>query len=203
MELHYEYPYEGQQCNSGFLDSLRAAAPELKFPLLGRSGSSGQKQWVFPDLQFTCQRSVSGWTFSLIMGEDFTTSCSVEITTWRPVESIPSPSEYERVSTTADNVRYITSVDGPLYKYELTNPIQVEPGDIVGIEKSTTFCSNPANFDNIRSLNVSQSESTVLSYMRSTEETRFILDPDIVAPVTGIIPLLKPVYGQFNLTCVV
>ena len=108
------------------------------------------------------------------------------------------------MSTTDRNTRSIaassSSFDfgGQVYTFELVNPVQVEPGDIVGIE-TELLCPNSNNFDNIRSVNVSGSDSDVLSYRRSTVSTLYTLNP-LTTTTQPVIPLLIPVYGQFDLS---
>ena len=189
----------GDHCTTGFLESLRVPQDQL-IPLLEREGRELGEQWIFPDLHFICPGRVSKWNFSLIMGEDFTTSCSIDFTTWRVVENSRFPREYRRITTTAGNIQSISSfeLDGPLYTYELRNPMPVEPGDIVGIAMGST-CINPENFDNIRSLNDSVGNPDALSYRGLLWGTRFILDfSETTKEEFGIIPLLIPVYGQLT-----
>ena len=133
---------------------------------------------------------------------NFENSCSVAITTWRQDTSGGFSNLYTRVSTTKFNVRYITPVtssfalDESLHNYELTNPIQVQPGDFVGIETEFS-CTPPDNFDNILSLNVSESNTNMLSYRRSFGGTQFfLLNSTSTMAVNGIIPILMPVFGQ-------
>ena len=191
----------GQRCTSGFLDTLSGnIGPQTQLvPLLGEQDQQTNEQWIFPNLQFTCQGRLTKWTFRGVKGENFETSCSVDIKTWRRLDRFSSYAiEYEQVSATGANVRYITfSSDESVFIYELIKPVQVQQGDIVGISKGV-LCRSSDNFDNVLSLNISWSNSTNLSYRRYSGRTRFFLESPFIATKDDLVPLVIPVFGKFN-----
>lgn len=184
-------------CTNGFLESLLSISEGRLVPLLGRHDSGlRREQWIFPGLRFSCPGTLTGWTISLIKGADFDTSCPIHITTWRPDSDISTL--YTRISTTRLNIENTTrSLNQSLYTFELYGPAIVEPGDIVGVETEFT-CDTPENIDNIRSLNVSESNLEVLSYRSSFSGTTFFADPMSTSAMSDLIPLLVPAFGQFN-----
>ena len=108
----YQYVYDriyliGQLtiCTRGFLDINQSVAEDRQIPLLGREGLNvlRQEQWIFPTIQFTCHARVTGWRFIGVKGTNFTTSCSVQFTTWRQ-DASSSTNTYRQVSTTEGNV---------------------------------------------------------------------------------------------------
>ena len=186
----------GQRCTSGFLNNLNRNIHLT--PLLARQGRQLNEQWIFPSLQFTCPGSITRWTFRGVKGENFETSCSVEFTTWRRLDTFRNNIEYQQISTTRENIDKIAlTLNESLFTYELTDPVQVQPGDIFGIEKGV-FCASPENFDNILSQNISGSNSTTLSYRRSSGGRQFSLDSFSGVIEDDLIPLVMPVFGQFE-----
>lgn len=191
----------GQRCTSGFLDTLSENnGPQTQLvPLLGGKDRQTNEQWIFPNLRFTCQGRLTKWTFRGVKGENFETSCSVDIKTWRQLDRSSSyATEYEQVDATDKNVRRLTfGRDESVFIYELIKPVQVQPGDIVGISKSV-LCRSPDNFDNILSLNISWSNSTNISYRRYSGGTQFFLESPFTVIEDDLVPLVMPVFGKFN-----
>ena len=186
-------------CARGFPDITRpdSASRNQLIPLLGRKGRDvlEDEQWIFPTLEFTCKGKVAGWAFIGMKGTNFTTSCSVRITTWRRDASSDVTNAYRRLTTTEGNTRTI-SVRDSLFTYELKNPVTVRPGDILGIEKGI-FCTLPQNFDNIMSLNMSEMDTTPSSFHRSSRGVLFSVDESSSSPESNLVPLAMPIIGEF------
>ena len=102
------------------------------------------------------------------------------------------------MSATDENLRYLTfSLDESVFTYELTRPVEVQPGDIVGISKGV-LCRSSDNFDNILSLNISWSNSTDISYRGFYGGTRFFLESPFRATENDLVPFIMPVFGKCN-----
>ena len=79
--------------------------------------------------------------------------------------------------------------------YELTSPVQIEPGDIVGIEQESNFCSY-TGLGNILSLDLSSTDKISQSYRQSEVQPNF--------RATYLVPLIQPVIGKIvNHECMV
>lgn len=86
---------------------------------------------------------------------------------------------------------------GSVFAYELARPVQVQPGDIVGVESASRTCGNFYVFNNILSLNVSgNSSASSLSYMQSGTQTTFFLESPQVSHKRDYLPLLDAVMGK-------
>ena len=120
-------------------------------------GGDGPEQWIFPRMTFTCQGLLTTWIFRGFGGRDD----ELQLTTWRPDPLIDT---FRRVSRTNSSVANVTvSENGSVFTYELNSPLQIEPGDIVGIE---VVSNSPRNTKNILSLDVTDKGKGFLSYMR-------------------------------------
>ena len=146
-------------------------------------------------MRFTCSGLLTTWIFRGVPGLNVAESCRVQLATWRLDSRNTFITEYKRVSTTEGNTASITE-DESFFRYELTRPVQVEPGDTVGVEMAT-FCGISIHFDNIFSLNVSGSGQTFSSYWRGYSSTSFQLE--FTAEMEqDFIPLIQAITGQFN-----
>ena len=191
-----------QRCTNGTLDPLNVESydPNRLVPLLGRHGNVGREQWIFPRLQFTCYGTLTKWIYRGVPSLDQATPiCRVELETWRLDNTSTSSIIYQRLNTTARNTAGITQ-DGPILTYELASPVQVQPGDIVGVEQGSS-CSigQILNFlDNVLSLNISGTNSTFLSYRNSEPGSMFFLQPLIgtIDREEDYIPLIQPIVGK-------
>ena len=169
--------------------------PSRLVPLLGQNGSSGPEQWIFPNPQFTCNGMLTRWIIRGVPGQVTPTQaipCSVELGTWR---LDTTNTFYERLSTTEGNTATLTQA-GQIFTYELDSPVQIKPGDIVGVELGLS-CSLSETFDNILSLNVSGTGSSFLSYRRQTFGSTFFLQSSI-ATEQDYIPLVQAVVGKLT-----
>ena len=187
----------GQSCTTGFLNLLgEDATPSSPLvPLLRRRETFGPEQWIFPEMRFTCSGLLTTWIFRGIPGLSVVESCRVHLTTWRLDSRNTFATEYERVSTTERNTASVTE-DESFFTYELAKPVQVEPGDIVGVELDT-FCGTSVAFDNILSVNVSGSGQTFSSYWRVSSSRSFHLEFSAEME-QDFIPLIQAITGQFN-----
>ena len=104
---------------------------------------------------------------------------------------------YEQRSTTERSTVTVTiTQDGQKFTYELSSPVLVEPGDIVGVELGR-FCAPFEDLDNVLSLNISGTGSSFLSYRKDGSGTRFFLPSTSVTPQQDFVPLIEAVVGEF------
>ena len=146
-------------------------------------------------MQFTCSASITTWNFRGIPGQNVDEACRVHLTTWRrdPVNVLAT--QYERTSTTEGNTAKF-NVNGLISTYMLATPVQVEPGDIVGIETGTS-CGPSQPFGNIQSINISGSVQPFSSFRRKSGTTTFNLNSSDVVMEQDYIPLIQDTIGQF------
>ena len=134
--------------------------PNGLVPLIGQhteiDDPSGE-QWIFPTLQFTCYGTLTKWIFAGVPGQP-TTSCKVELETWRRDTLSTIPTVYERISTT-ERSKVTVTLDGQIFTYEPTSTVLVEPGDIVGIGLGH-LCALSECFDNIVLMSVGLAQVT-------------------------------------------
>ena len=193
----------GKRCTDGLWGPQDKVSGHFNFqsadliPLLGRSGQGldyGLEQWIFPDLKFTCQGRVTQWVFK---GEGSAqSSCRVQLATWR-LSIDPRFLVYGRVSTTQDNIARVRVTNGSIFTYELTTPVPVQPGDIVGIEIPST-CGLFEIYNNVLSLNVTNTSSTKssFSYSRFESGSVFQLESPLTHHQEGYHPLVEAVIGE-------
>ena len=77
----------------------------------------------------------------------------------------------------------------------LATPVQVEPGDIVGIETGT-LCDPSQPSDNIQSLNI-RMNGRFKSFRRNSGTTTFNLDVSTTIMERHFIPLIQDIIGEF------
>ena len=186
------FSVSGQNCtNNAFLDPLNVDSYDASrlVPLLGRHETFGREQWIFFDLQFTCRGTLIKWMFRGLPDQDI----GVEITTWRLNTQTNFFTSYDRVSTTERNAGRPTR-NGAVFTYELLSPVEVLPGDVVGVEMG--FIGFGGTSNNIIALNISGSGSNALSYRTSGSGPSFILQSVSNVREQDIIPLLQAVVGQ-------
>ena len=146
-------------------------------------------------MQFTCRTKFIKWNFRGIPGQNVPESCRVHLTTWRLDKANILATQYERTSTTEGNTaRYFEN--GPIFTYLLATPVQVEPGDIVGIETGTS-CGPSQPFGNIQSMNISGRVQPFISFRRKSGTTTFNLNSSDVVMERDYIPLIQDTIGQF------
>ncbi len=166
-------------------------------PLLGQYRGDGVEQWIFPSLQFTCSGNVTKWRFRVPSTSAQIPSSSqrrINIGTWRQ-DTTSSTILYRRQSTTA-SLRYRITYNNQIITYELASPVQVEPGDIVGIEQQagSAFSSScnfySGDFGNILSLvkDLSSTDTISQSYRHSVVQSNF--------RATYLVPFIQPVIGK-------
>ena len=106
-----------------------------------------------------------------------------------------------QVSTTEGNTAKTTESaenGGSLFTYELAMPIQVQPGDMVGVE---IFCPGiqPSDKLNILSLDVSESgSSSALAYKRSGSGSLLFLETSLIFREQNYLPLIEAVTGELR-----
>ena len=182
-----------QYCTDGIVDPQNED-PNGLVPLLGRFYVIRREQWIFPQLQFTCYGRLTRWIFRGVPGRDLAPPCRVELETWRLDNTSTFSTIYLRQSTTAGNTQRILQ-DGTLFTYVLASPVQVQPGDIVGVEQGTS-CSLSEFFDNILSRNISGTNSTFLSYRSSQPGSTFFFRISSTDREQDFIPLIEPIVGK-------
>lgn len=161
-------------------------------PLLGQYGRSTEEQWIFPSLRFTCSGRLIKWRFRAASqpNSGISRQCRINIATWR-LDASSSWTTYSRRTSTAGRLQRITtSNDGSIITYELASPVQVEPGDIVGIELQTnspSSCYRTAT-GNILSVDLSRADKTSRSYRHFEIHSNF--------RATYLVPFIQPVIGK-------
>lgn len=185
-----------QRCTDGIVDPRNVEDPNKLVPLLGQFYVIKQEQWIFPQFQFTCYGTLTRWIFRGVPARDLAPPCRVELETWQFDNSSTFSIMYQRQSTTAGNIQRILQ-DGPIFTYVLASPVQVQPGDIVGIEQGTS-CSSSLFFDNILSLNISGTTSTFQSYRNPHPSSTFNLRISSTDREQDFIPLIEPVVGKWT-----
>ena len=83
-----------------------------------------------------------------------------------------------------------------MFTYELISPVEVLPGDIVGVEMG--FISFGGTSNNVIALNISGSRSTSMSYRKSGGGPSFILQSTLNIRERDIVPLLQAVIGELH-----
>ena len=190
-----------QTCTSGFLDPLEE---DLNFntqkdivPLLGREEIYDTEQWIFPSMKFTCTGRITNWVFKGVpAGQNVPDECRVHLTTWR-LNSLSSSflARYTRMSTTEKNTAKVI-VDESFFTYELLTPVQIQPGDIVGVERGQA-CAPFGTPENIMSLNVSATEpmQSSQSYQRISTLSTFFIKSESTLTDDKLIPLIQAITG--------
>ena len=185
----------GQTCsNDAFLDPLNVESYNQSrlVPLLGRHETLGREQWIFLDLEFTCRGMLTKWIFRGLPDQDI----GVELATWRLNTRSNFFTSYDRVSTTERNAERPTR-NGAAFTYEFISPVEVLPGDTVGIEMG--FISFGGTSNNVIALNTSGSGSTSTSYRTSGGGPSFILQSPSNIRERDIVPLLQAVIGEIKI----
>ena len=184
----------GQTCSSdAFLDPKNVDSYDSSrlVPLLGRYETNGREQWIFFDLQFTCRGMLTKWIFRGLPDQDI----GVELTTWRLNTRSNFFTSYDQVSTTERNAG-MPIRSGAVFTYELISPVEVLPGDVVGVEMG--FISFGGTSNNIIALNTSWSGSTSRSYRTSGSGPSFVLQSPSNIRETDIVPFLQAVIGELK-----
>ena len=172
--------------------------PNRLVPLLRQhpeiSSLSGE-QWIFPNLQFICFGTLTRWIFTGVPGQPIT-SCRVELGTWRLDTSSTFNTTYKRISTTERSEATVIQ-DGQIFIYELSSPVFVEPGDIVGVELGH-FCAPFEDLDNFLSLNISGTGLSYLSYRKDGSGSIFSLRSSSITPEEDFVPLVQAIVGKLR-----
>ena len=188
-------------CTSGFLNPL---GEDLSFDirknivaLLGRGEMHDAEQWIFPNMKFTCAGRITNWIFRGVpAGRNVAEECRVHLTTWR-LDPLTSSfiTRYLRMSTTERNTAK-AMVDESFFTYELLRPVQIQPGDIVGVERGPD-CAPFGTPENIMSLNASAIESIQAHqiYGRASTRSTFFIEFDSTFMEDELIPLIQTVIG--------
>ena len=165
-------------------------------PLLGWDNSDTEsrrpEQWIFPNLQFTCHGMLTEWIFKGVSRS--ASSCWIELETWELDTTNTVGVVYSRLSTTGTNLDTVTQEE-TIFSYQLASPVQVKPGDIVGIELGFS-CASSEGFDNIMSENISGTGSSYLSYRRAASGSLFFVQSSSVTAEHDYIPLIEAVVGK-------
>lgn len=185
-----------ERCTRGFLDPQDEDnyVQRRLVPLLSQQGSFPSQQRIFPNIAFGCHGNLTKWIFRGVRGRE----AGVRLTTWRLIDAQNSLlTRYIRVSVAQRNTARIT-LDGSVFTYELISPVQVQPGDILGIE----IWSVSRSID-VLSLNVSGSSSnSSLSYRRFQRlGSVFEVPSQFISCELGYVPLISAVIGQLTVNC--
>ena len=94
-------------------------------------------QWIFPNINFTCSGEVREWILRVnttTTEPDDVHRSIPQISTWRPKPSfVLGQYTYEQQSITNETLATVTVANDSTYHYQLSQPVQVQPGDILGI----------------------------------------------------------------------
>ena len=149
------------------------------------------EQWIFPSLQFTCEGRVTGWIFRTPQSVNVDVSCRVQLTTWRLNTSSSFFTLYQRVSTTETNLAG-TQTNTSFVTYALSSPVQVRPGDVLGIELASS-CNTIGRI--IGDILTKQVGGSGQSFWRSSRIGSFLVSS--AASERDLIPLVRPILGKF------
>ena len=134
---------ESEDCSVGFLKSDNVnkgslvALPDYSLPI--EDYRSSFVQWIFPNMRLTCNSYIRSWMLNVnvtTQSETVEEKPIPQITTWREVLPERNPRFYRQQSITNESWETVTiSSDGSshVYTYTPSQPIPVQPGDIVGI----------------------------------------------------------------------
>lgn len=147
-------------------------------------GNLDPEQWIFPSITFTCNGTLTHWIFRGAGRHD---EQGLALTTWRPD---PFVATFRRVSITNRTTSRIAMYSGSVFVYELVEPVQVQPGDIVGVEVT----SRTVQEDNVLSFDFRERDMVTLSYMRNFRFNLGFRPRDIYEQT--YLPLLRPVIGR-------
>ena len=164
-------------------------------PLLEYYGSYDAEQWIFPDLQFICSGRLTKWTLRAAYTRATSSQCRIHVGVWR-LDRNSVGTIYRKLSTTAQGAR-ITK-DGLIITYEFDSPVEIQPGDIVGIEQDLSACPTIKGYDDILSLEIGDTGSISKSYRQFGTGSMFNVTQD---PTTYLIPFLQPVIGKLMMQC--
>jgi hypothetical protein len=117
----------------------------------------------------------------------------VELTTWRLNTQRDFFTSFNRVSTTEGNAVGPTR-NGAVFTYDLLSPVEVLPGDVVGVVMG--FISFGSTSNNIIALNTSGNGSNSLSYRMSGSGSSFRLQSVTNVREQDIVPFLQAVVGE-------
>ena len=191
----------GDVCTSRSVDNINTnnISTSQLVPLLGRNEPTFiTEQWIFPNLQFNCSRTLTKWVFKGVGNRN--AQCRVQLATWRRyyntiISSFPT---YEQVSTTNRNTARVTvEDDGSTFTYELATPVRVQPGDFVGAEISCSTFVGSAERLNVLGLRNSGNGS--VSYGRSPSQSLFVIQTSIGFQENDFLPLIQVVMGKLTL----
>ncbi len=92
-------------------------------------------QWIFPNINFTCNANITGWRLRV---NDSTDSGNAQgsipqSVTWRLQHSFSSTDSYILHSITNESQAAVTTNEAGIYEYTPSQSISVQTGDIVGI----------------------------------------------------------------------
>ena len=169
------------------MDPYNVELSEDLSPLLN---NTVREQWIFPSMEFTCNGNLTEWIFRGVGSH--TSDPGLRLTTWRLDPSIPT---YRRVSfTNYATADIIIHPKKSVITYKLTSPVEVQTGDIAGIE----LLSVTGRDDNVLSLDTRTLNGTspTLSYRRTTSlkhgfRLRFGFK-------RTSLPLLSVVFGEYS-----
>ena len=129
-------------CTSGFLDVNESTADLVALP-----GSSLPynnplhyfTQWIFPNLNFTCNASITSWRLrvngstDLDLGNIQGLRSIPQIAIWRLQNSFGNRDSYILHSITNDSQASVITTEAGVYEYTPSQPVSVQTGDIIGI----------------------------------------------------------------------
>jgi hypothetical protein len=187
-----------QECPTTLLDPRDVFYDRSRLvplPRLDAERNPRPEQWIFPDLQFTCNGLVTKWIFEAKPRQSAAT-CGVVFETWRlNTTSSNTTTTYDRISTTQRSRINFVAQEGAIFTYGLASPVVIEPGDIVGVMIRRSC--NVLSFNATGIVN----DSTSLSYGRDGSNSTFNLDG--TTPSQNLSPLIGYQVGELIVKCII
>ena len=206
---------DSEECTQGFLNSSSidetnsriAAFPDSSLSNTDPAALSDFTQWIFPDINFTCNGYIIKWRLRVNDGMESVTEImqrpSPHITTWKlqPEISFGSISNYVLKSSTNESQINVIMMNGSVYyEYTPSLPIRVQVGDIVGIMIPSD------ESDRLRSVKPlflrlpEQNSSTISSCVRLGDSQQILLENRACSnpqeQQSRYIPLLSAIFSE-------
>ena len=127
-------------CTSGFLDVNESTADLVALPdssLPYNNPLHYFTQWIFPNLNFTCNANIISWRLrvndstDLDLGNIQGLRSIPQIAIWRLQNSFGD--SYILHSITNDSQASVIAIEAGVYEYTPSQPVSVQTGDIIGI----------------------------------------------------------------------
>ena len=194
-----------RQCTSGFLGDITNTGGEpVPLPLMN-SPNLDFVQWLFPFMSFTCEGKITRWVLRIeqidLDLEEGDRWNLPQISTWRPTQNQGLSSalgiSYELASIT--NETLTTAINrGSAFEYNLSTPIAVEPGHIIGIQMPLNMRERLSRSTRLLFWQLVSGNASYISYSSLQNRTAIVVSPfDVLQPILTFIPLIVVHIGEF------